>query len=103
VPKRRGSCCSGRMVLRFIPMKTLTVKVADGLFAEIASAARARNLPKSEIVRERLTHKAATEKRTKGSLWSRMEDLVIHSDSLPSDLSSNKAHLKGFGQNRHHR
>jgi hypothetical protein len=83
-------------------MKTLTVKVADALFAEIASAARARNMPKSEIVRERLTHKAAA-KRAKGSLWSRMEDLVIHSDSLPSDLSSNKAHLKNYGQNRGHR
>ena len=84
-------------------MKTLTVKVTDGLFSEIASAARARNLPKSEIVRERLTHKAAAAKRAKGSLWSRMDDLVIHSDSLPADLSSNKAHLRGYGQNRPHR
>lgn len=40
------------------------------------------------VVRQRLTHKAATAKRAKGSLWSRMEDLVIHSDSLPPDLSS---------------
>lgn len=68
-------------------MKTLTVKVADELFAEIGSAARARNLPKSEIVRERLTHKAAAAKRAKGSLWSRMDDLIISSDSLPADLS----------------
>lgn len=84
-------------------MKTLTVKVTDGLFSEIASAARARNLPKSEIVRERLTHKAATAKRARGSLWSRMDDLVIQMDSLPADLSSNKAHLRGYGQNRPHR
>jgi hypothetical protein len=84
-------------------MKTLTVKVTDGLFSEIASAARARNLPKSEIVRERLTHKAAAAKRAGGSLWSRMNDLVIHRDSLPADLSSNKAHLHGYGQNRSHR
>jgi hypothetical protein len=84
-------------------MKTLTVKVTDGLFSEITSAARARNLPKSEIVRERLTHKAATAKRAKGSLWSRMDDLVIQIDSLPADLSSNNAHLRGYGQNRPHR
>jgi hypothetical protein len=84
-------------------MKTLTVKVTDGLFSEIASAARARNLTKSEIVRERLTHKAATAKRAKGSLWSRMDDLVIQIDSLPPDLSSNTAHLRGYGQNRRHR
>ena len=85
-------------------MKTLTVKVADELFAEIASAARTRNLPKSEIVRERLTHKAApAASRAKSSLWSRMEDLVIHSDPLPADLSATKAHLKNYGQNRRHR
>jgi hypothetical protein len=79
-------------------VKTLTVKVTDALFAEIASAARARNMPKSEIVRERLTHKAATAKRGKGSLWSRMDDLVIQADSLPADLSANKAHLNNYGQ-----
>jgi hypothetical protein len=81
-------------------MKTLTVKVADKLFAEIANTAKARNLPKSEIVRERLAHKAAAAKCGKASLWSRMDDLVIQSDSLPADLSSNKAHLKKYGQNR---
>lgn len=81
-------------------MKTLTVKVADELFAEIASAARARNMPKFEIVRERLTYKVAAATHAKGSLWSRMHDLVIHSDSLPAGLSSNKAHLKNYGQNR---
>jgi hypothetical protein len=56
-------------------MKTLTLKIADRLLAEIASAARSRNLPKSEIIRERLTHKAATAKRARGSLWSHMDDL----------------------------
>ncbi len=84
-------------------MKTLTVKVADGLFAEIRSAAKARNVPKSEIVRERLTHKLALAQTAKGSLWTRMEDLVLQSDSLPADLSSNKGHLKNYGQKRRHR
>ena len=65
--------------------------------------ARTRRLPKSGIVRERLTHKAAAAKRAKGSVWSRMEDLVIHSDSLPADLSVDKAHLKNYGRNRRHR
>jgi hypothetical protein len=84
-------------------MKTLTIKVSDGLFAEIGSAAKARNLPKSEIVRERLMHPKATAKHGKGSLWTRMDDLVIESDSLPRDLSANKAHLRRYGQNRRHR
>ena len=34
------------------------------------------------------------------SLWDRMEDLVITDDALPKDLSANKKHLKGYGQNR---
>ena len=81
-------------------MKTLTVKVPDILFADIANDAAARNVPKSEIVRERLTRKSATAKHTRGSLWARMDDLVIRSDSLPADLSSNKAHLKDYGKKR---
>lgn len=81
-------------------MKTLTIKISDALFADIAGAASARNVPKSEVVRERLERKPAGAKRATGSLWSRMEDLVIRSDRLPRDLSSNKAHLKGYGRNR---
>lgn len=83
-------------------MKTLTVKVPDALFAEIASAAQTRKIPKSEIVRERLEGKPAATQAGKTSLWSRMEDLVIAKDSLPADLSSNKTHLKGYGKKRPH-
>ena len=77
-------------------MKTLTVKLPDPVFAEIAGAAKARKISKSDIVRERLTRSGASE----SSLWSRMEDLVIQRDSLPKDLSSNKAYLKNYGKNR---
>ena len=81
-------------------MKTLTIKVPDALFAEIASAAQTRKVPKSEIVRERLAQKPAVARAKKSSLWSQMEDLVIRTDSLPTDLSSSKAHLKGYGKKR---
>ncbi len=77
-------------------MKTLTVKLPDPLFAEIASDAKARKLTKSEIVRERLARTG----RLANSLWSRMEDLVIEDDALPKDLSSNEVHLKNYGKNR---
>jgi len=83
-----------------VSMKTLTIKVQDSVFAEIADAARSRNVPKSEIVRERLAKPAGRSKGGKASLWSRMEDLVLASDSLPRDLSSNSAHLKRYGKNR---
>lgn len=81
-------------------MKTLTIKVPDTLFAEITSAALTRKVPKSEIVRERLTQKSGAAKTRRISLWNRMQDLVLQADSLPVDLSSNKAHLKGYGQKR---
>lgn len=83
-------------------MKTLTIKVPDALFTEIAHAALVRKVPKSEIVRERLLQKSATAKASGASLWRQMEDLVIQRDSLPADLSSNKHHLKGYGQKRPH-
>jgi hypothetical protein len=83
-------------------MKTLTVKISDALFAEIASAAQMRRVPKSEIVRERLEGNASAPEGGKASLWSQMEDLVIQESSLPTDLSSNKAHLQGYGKKRAH-
>ncbi len=77
-------------------MKTLTVKLPEPLFAEIEQAARARKVSKSEVVRERLERGT----NVKTSLWSRIEDLVIDSDSLPRDLSSNKEYLRHYGKNR---
>ncbi len=61
-----------------------------------------RKVPKSEIVRERLIRATAKNKAGKPSLWNQMADLVLPSDSLPADLSSNKAHLKGYGKKRPH-
>ena len=75
-------------------MKTLTVKLPDPVFAEIAATAKARKVSKSEIVRERLSQGT----RASNSLWDRMEDLVIDRDTLPKDLSANKEHLKNYGK-----
>jgi hypothetical protein len=85
-------------------MKTLTVKLPDQLFFEITGQARARNMSKSDVVRERLTQQARPPTRQhRGSLWSRIEDVVIDSKALPRDLSANKKYLKDYGQNRSHR
>ena len=83
-------------------MKTLTVKLPDPIFAEISTAAAARSVSKSEIVRERLTRRNHPDRSGQRSLWSQMEDLVIQSDSLPRDLSANKTHLANYGKNRPH-
>jgi len=79
-------------------MRTMTLKIPDALFAEITSEAKARNVSKSQIARERLANRRV--RTSKASLWSRMEDLVMKSDTLPADLSSNKAHLKRYGKDR---
>jgi hypothetical protein len=85
-------------------MKTLTVKLPDHLFFEITGQARARNMSKSDVVRERLTQQARPLKRQhRGSLWSRIEDVIIDSKVLPRDLSATKKHLKGYGQNHSYR
>ncbi|MEI6561841.1 MAG: CopG family transcriptional regulator [Verrucomicrobiota bacterium] len=80
-------------------MKTLTVKLPDLLFVEITNAAKLRKVAKSAIVRERLQQAS----KQQSSLWSRMADLVLEDDALPTDLSSNKKHLQGYGKNRSHR
>jgi hypothetical protein len=76
-------------------MKTLTVKLPDPLFAQIAIDAKTRRISKSEIVRERLTLSG----KSRNSLWSRMEDLVIDRDSFLKDLSVNRKHMKNYGKN----
>lgn len=81
-------------------MKLLSIKIPDPLFAEISREADSRKLSKSEVVRERLA--ASKGKRNVASLWDRMGDLVIRTDRLPTDLSSNKKHMKGYGANSSH-
>ena len=80
-------------------MKTLVVKIPDELDAELTRAAKARHVTKSALVRERLKH--VPESGSVGvSLWDRMKDLVISNDELPTDLSSNKKHMAGYGKSR---
>ena len=61
-------CQIAESVLLSSPMKTLTIKLPDPLFAEISSDAKTRKISMSEIVRERLTRPD----RSRNSLWSRM-------------------------------
>jgi hypothetical protein len=80
-------------------MKTVTVKLSDPVFAEIASAAQERNISKSQVIRERLQ----ADRSARPSLWSRIEDLVLDDPALARDLSSNPKHLSEYGQSRFHR
>jgi len=48
------------------------------------------DLAKSRVVSEQFVQNRKG--KSKGSLWNQMKDLVIQSDSMPADLSSNKAY-----------
>jgi Arc/MetJ-type ribon-helix-helix transcriptional regulator len=68
-------------------MKLLTVRLPDGLVAEIEAEARRRTISKSDVVRERLTRPIA--KRSAAAL-DQIADLVGSIEGLPSDLSESR-------------
>lgn len=76
--------------------RTVSVKLKDRVLADIEVEARARRITRSAVVRERLERPVAAN----GSVWSRMQDLVIRSNAAATDLASNKAHLRGYGASR---
>ena len=83
-------------------MKTLTVRLPDGLVAQIEAESRRRNLSKSDVVRERLTQGPQSRARRPAQLDA-IADLIGSVDGLPSDLSARtKAHLRstGYGKKR---
>jgi hypothetical protein len=83
-------------------MKTLTVRLPDALAAQIETESRARNLSKSDIVRERLSRVDANSGRRPPSVEA-IADLIGSVTGLPPDLSSRKKHyLKttGYGRKR---
>jgi hypothetical protein len=79
-------------------MKTLSVKVPDGLDARLAAAARRRKTNKSALVRKALEGVLRESAKPRaGSALDLVRDLV-GCVAGPADLSVNKAHLKTFGR-----
>ncbi len=76
--------------------RTVSVKLKARVLADIEAEARARRTTRSAVVRERLERPGAAS----GSVWGRMQDLVIRGDTAPADLASNKARLRGYGGSR---
>jgi len=69
-------------------MKTLTVRLPEGLVAEIEAECRQRQRSKSDVVRERLT--LAGGRRSRRVPPAVIADLVGSVDGLPADLSGQK-------------
>ena len=75
-------------------LRTVSIKLHDRVLADIESEARSRQVSRSEVVRERLDRSQTA----KGSIWDRMQDLVIEDDRAPTDLASNKARMRDYGR-----
>jgi Arc/MetJ-type ribon-helix-helix transcriptional regulator len=72
-------------------MKSLTVRLPDSLVTDIEHESRARNVSKSDVVRQRLHHpQGATS--AGGNMRDLIGDLIgsVRNDGLPADLSSHK-------------
>lgn len=84
-------------------MKTLTVRLPENLVSDIEAEARLRKVPKSDVVRERLSHAPARPKSGQSNVMDLIGDLVGSVEGLPPDLSARKKHYlkaSGYGQNR---
>jgi hypothetical protein len=79
-------------------MRTITVKLPDGLAARVSAAVRRRGVSTSTLVREALEERLAGEKRGRGgSCLDLAGDLAGIVDG-PADLSSNPKRLRGYGR-----
>ena len=79
-------------------MRTLSVKLPDGLDARLTAAARQRKTSKSALARKALEGTLRERGKAKaGSALELVRDLV-GCVAGPADLSVNKAHLKQFGR-----
>ena len=76
-------------------MKTLTMKLPDGLLGWLENEARRARQPKSALVREILRQH---QQRQHQSALDMAADLCGCVQSGVSDLSRNKKHLKNFGR-----
>jgi hypothetical protein len=76
-------------------VKTLTLKLPDGLLAWLEEEARRANRPKSALVREFLQER---QQRKSQSALDLAGDLCGCVESGLGDLSHNRRRLKGFGQ-----
>lgn len=82
-------------------MKSLTVRLPEPLVREIESEAYGRGISKSDVVRERLTRRAAAGPPADPTAV--IADLVGSVGGLPADRSAGrKAHLRatGYGEKR---
>ena len=83
-------------------MKSLTIRLPDSLAAQIEAESRARQVSKSDVVRERLEAGAGFAPSRRSALDG-IADLVGSVDGLAAGLSARKKHhlrVSGYGRKR---
>ncbi len=79
-------------------MRTITLKLPDGLAARVSATVRRRGVSTSALVREALEDRLSGKTRDRtGSCLDLAADLA-GALTGPADLSSNARHLKGYGR-----
>ncbi|HXU33913.1 MAG TPA: CopG family transcriptional regulator [Thermoanaerobaculia bacterium] len=78
-------------------MKNISLKVPDQLDEQIGDLANRRDVSRSEIVREALAEYLTSAAPPGSSVLSKTLDLAGCAYG-PEDLSSNPAHLEGYGE-----
>ena len=79
-------------------MVTVTVKLPPPLASHLAAEARQKRVSKSALIRDSLERRYANGKKgARPSLYERTKHLAGSVKGLPSDLSTNKKYMQGFG------
>lgn len=79
-------------------MKTISLKIPDGLAAALRALARSRRQTNSQVIREILRESLSDERVARqGSCLALAEDLA-GCIAGPGDLSCNKKHMRGYGR-----
>ncbi len=79
-------------------MNTLTLKIPEVIKEKLKTYSRRKGLSRSEIVRKALTEYFEKDDfKDQGTFYDLAKDLA-GSVKGPSDLSTNKEHLSGYGQ-----
>lgn len=78
-------------------MTTISLKIPAELDRRLQQAATRRNTSRSAIMREAAERYLSSSVEQTASCLAKVKDLIGSVDA-PEDLSSNKDHLRGFGQ-----
>jgi predicted transcriptional regulator len=80
-------------------MRTISVKLPEGLMADLSRAAKTRRVTKSSLVRQSLEKELHAQPSARAaSCYDLARDLAGRVKGLPKDLAHNPKYMDGFGE-----